>query len=154
MITYQRERAHELWNEIPPLLKDHWQEIAAFKDIPLNPNVESYCSLEDAGMLRCYTVRNNAELIGYSIFVVNFNPHYQDSLQANEDVIFVHPGHRKGRVGLMLIRYCEQELKKEGVQVLYHHAKAAHPKLGSILERCGYQLMDKIYAKRLDLEVH
>jgi hypothetical protein len=40
-------------------------------------------------------------------------------------------------------------LALEGIQVVYHHVKAAH-NFGKMLERMDYKLVDLIYAKRLD----
>jgi hypothetical protein len=38
-------------------------------------------------------------LIGYSIFTVHKGVHYSTSLEADEDLLFVLPEHRKGRFG-------------------------------------------------------
>jgi hypothetical protein len=35
------------------------------------------------------------------------------------------------------------------VQVVYHHAKRTN-RVGELLERLGYELVDEIYAKRLE----
>lgn len=147
---YRRERAHELWGEIPDLLLAHWEEIATWRDIPLDPDVEGYCKLEDAGVLRCYSARVMGELVGYAVFLVGPNPHYRNSIQARADVIFVHPDYRHGRVGLRLIQFADRELAAEGVQVVHHHVKNAHPALGQLLERMGYVATETLYERRLD----
>lgn len=149
VITYQVERAAELWDEIRPLLIRHWEEIAHFKDIPLNPSVDAYARLEAAGVLRCYTVRLAGALIGYLVATVVPSLHYSGSLQAHQDVLFLLPEHRRGRIGLHLLRFAEKALREEGVQVLHQHVKVAHD-FGPLLERDGYELVDKIYAKRID----
>ena len=51
--------------------------------------------------------------------------------------------------GGKFILWCDDELRKEGVQVVYHHIKAAH-NWGKMIERLGYQLQDLIYCRRLD----
>lgn len=147
--SYQRERSHDLWAEITPLLEVHHREIAHYPDIPLDPDVERYNAAEDAGMLRCYTARVGERLVGYATFFLNNNLHYKSSLQAAQDVIFVLPEYRCGRIGISLIKYCDAALRAEGVQATYQHVKAAH-NFGPLLERMGYELVDLIYAKRLD----
>ena len=132
-----------------PLLQAHWREIAHYQDIELKPDVETYARLQAAGQLRCYTARDSGRLIGYVVFFVRPNPHYATSLQAHQDVLFVALDYRKGMVGVRLIRFAEQRLKAEGVQVIYHHAKRTN-KVGELLKRLGYELVDEIYAKRLD----
>jgi len=145
---YQRESVVTLWDEVLPLLHTHWDEIAHFKDIPLDPDIEGYNHLEELGMLRCYTARIDGVLVGYAAFIVRHHPHYMGTLQAQEDVIFLMQEHRKGRVGLGLVMYCDNQLFGEGVQIVGHHAKADHPALSTILKRSGYELVDLIWLKR------
>jgi hypothetical protein len=57
-IYFQRERSVDLWPEITPLLEQHWQEIAHYKDIPLDPDVERYNAMDEQGLLRCFTARD------------------------------------------------------------------------------------------------
>ena len=68
---------------------------------------------------------------------------------ASQDVLFLAPEHRKGRLGMKLIDYADSMLRREGVQVVAQHVKAAH-NFGPLLERLGYELQDLIYTRRLD----
>ena len=154
--VYARETFEAAYDEAEPLLALHYREIAHYQDIPLDVNEEAYRTLETLDMLRVFTVRLAADaetfpLIGYAVFVVNRNPHYKGSLQAVQDIIYVDPEFRKGRVGLNLLRFCEDELRAEGVQVILHHVKEKHPTLGFVLAKMGYEHIDSIYARRLDL---
>lgn len=148
---YQAEQVSELWGAVKPLLEAHWREITRYPDIPLDPDVEGYERMERAGMLRCYTARESSELalIGYVTFFVLHSLHYRRSLQAHQDVLFLLPEHRTGMAGVRLIKFAEERLKAEGVQVVYHHAKRKN-KVGELLERLGYEFVDGLYAKRLD----
>lgn len=150
MLTLQREKAYDLWSEILPLLHEHYLEITAFPDIPLDPDIDTYNQCERLGMLRCYTARLNGDLIGYACFFVKANMHYRTSLQAVQDVLFITKPHRHGRVGLGLIRYSEDELTKEGCQVVYHHLKTNRPETIALFHKLGYEDIDLIVAKRLD----
>ena len=150
LISYQRERARDLWADINPLLQVHWREIATYEDIPLDPDVDRYNAMDDAGAMRCYTARAEGALIGYAVFSLATNMHYRSSAIAVQDVLFVLPEHRKTRAGLGLIRYTERELKKEGVILILQHEKIANPELGVILERLGYEALETIRGKRLD----
>lgn len=132
------------------LLYKHWREIAHYDDIPLDVDEEAYRRVEQSGMLRIFVARQGGKIVGYAVFIVRYNPHYMGSLQANEDVIYVDPACRRSTIGLRLIRHCDEALAAEGVQVAFHHVKRAHPTLGTILQRRGYEIVDIIYAKRLD----
>lgn len=149
MITYQRERIADLWNEVQPLLEQHWDEISAHKDIPLDPDVARYNAAEAAGWLRAYTAREAKTLIGYAAFMVAPSLHYRASVQAVQDVVYVAP-ERRGRVGIELLRFANLQLRAEGVQLVYQHQKVAHPALGVVLRRIGYQHVENIWAMRLD----
>jgi GNAT superfamily N-acetyltransferase len=149
MRTHQTERVSELWDEMYPLLEAHWEEIAHYKDIPLEPDVTAYAALEEAGALRCYTVRDADKLIGYAVFFVRRGMHYSGSLQAIQDVLFLLPEYRRGGTGPRLIRYSERQLAAEGVQAVYHHCKITN-RVGGLLVRLGYELIDEVYGKRLD----
>lgn len=154
----------QLWQEAMPLLEAHYREIAAYQDIPLEPDVSVYAASEAAGAIRCYTARahpmykverdgpmervDDGVLVGYALFFVRANPHYSSSVQAVQDVVYLHPAVRGG-TGYKFIAWCDEQLRAEGVQAVYHHVKAAH-NFGRLLERQGYELVDLIYAKRLD----
>lgn len=141
--------SHALFDEMMPLLERHWKEVAHYGDIPLEPDRAMYLTAEANGALRVFTVRNDrGRLVGYAFFFVRHNPHYLSSLQAVQDVIYVETESR-GRTGSWFITACEDALRAEGVQAVYHHVKTAH-NWGKLLERKGYEAVDVIYAKRLD----
>jgi hypothetical protein len=167
-IQFAREPLTEsLWDEAMPLLSAHWAEIAAFPDIPLEPDRELYAAGEANGILRVFTARHYdpeylgpelkhlwhdlprlRPLVGYALYFVRSNPHYRSSLQANQDVIYLAPSVR-GKTGLKFLAWCDDQLAAEGVQVVYQHlkVKADHARLMAYL---GYEAVDTIYAKRLD----
>lgn len=151
MITVQRERIHDLWEEIFPLFEAHWREVAHFPDIPLDVNIPRYEQAEDGGMLRCYTARRGSVLIGYAFYFLAHNSHYSGSLQASQDVLFIHPDYRRSGAGLKLMREADRRLRTEGVQAVYHHEKIAHS-FAPLLERLGYECIERVWVKRLDKE--
>lgn len=148
-LRFEREKLMDWFDEAMPLFEKHFSEVSHFQDIALDINKESYRQIEEAGVLRTYTVRKDGKLVGYSIYFVKANIRYQKSVQAVQDVLFIDPDHRG--VGRKLIEFADRQLQAEGVQVVYHHVKTK-PELnfGPLLERMGYQHVDQIYAKRLD----
>lgn len=153
-MRFQRETlTHSLYEEMKPLLEKHFHEIAHYQDIPLDPAIDQYLMLEKCGALRVYTCRALVDkietLVGYCLFFVKANLHYKTSLQAAQDILFVHPSFRNIGFGEKFLSYCDDELQKERVQVVYHHVKQAH-NFGPLLEKLGYALVDLIYGRRLD----
>lgn len=147
-VTYYREPLTDgLIAEVAPLLAEHWEEVAHYKDIPLDVDWALYRAMWDRGAIRIFTVRDaDHELIGYSAFFVHPNPHYR-MLQAVNDVIFIRKERRGG--GRKFIEWCDERLREEGVRVAYHHVKAAHD-WTPMLKRMGYELQDLICSRRLD----
>lgn len=131
------------------LLYRHWEEIAHFKDIPLDVDWPVYETAEAAGKLRIYTVRDGGDLVGYAVYTLGQAPHYKGSLQAIQDVIFLAPEYRRGTAGIQLVAYADTMLKAEGAQVTYHHSKVRNP-IDLILRRQRYELIERIWAKRHD----
>lgn len=148
MITCQQERIADIRHEVEPILVAHYDEIAHYKDIPLDPDWDWYCA---SPILRCFTVRIDGALVGYDVYGIGRNKHYRSSVQAVQDIIFVLPQHR-GLAGVRLLRFGRAALKAEGVQVAYRHQKRGHAMLGAVLERMGSELVDYIWAERLDRE--
>ena len=146
--TFQTERITDSFlAELVPLFKAHWKEVAHYEDIPLDPDLDKYRLFDKLGVLRIYTARLAGALIGYSIFIVQPHPHYQGSIYANNDIIFISP-ERRG-FGRKFIAWCDDELRKDGVRVVAHHVKAAH-NWTPMLFRMGYELQDLICTRRLD----
>jgi len=136
-----------LQQELTPLLHKHWREIAHFQDIPLNVDWATYYRVNGDGCLRICTARHEQQLVGYAVFFIRANPHYQDSLQAVQDVMFMLPAYR-GRGGA-LIDYAEAQLRADGVQAIYQHVKDAFD-FGPLLQRLGYVPVERVWVKRLD----
>jgi hypothetical protein len=145
---FNQEKMSDILTEVKPLLFLHYKEIAHYQDIPLEPDWEAYQKLEELGVMRIYTARNDThQLVGYALFFLKANLHYKSSLQAAQDILFIHPEHRG--FGAKFLLWCDQQLKADGVQAVYHHVKKEH-NFGPLLEKFGYELVDLIYARRLD----
>jgi hypothetical protein len=153
-ISFSRARFVDVIDEAMPLLLQHWRELAPYQDRPLAVDRDSYAALEAAGKFVAFVARDDAgNLIGYAAFIVSTNLHYSTSgTQANQDVLYLSPAFRgMGRLGLSFITYCDEQLRDDGVQVVCHHEKVAHPALGKLLAHLNYENIERIWARRLDL---
>jgi GNAT superfamily N-acetyltransferase len=145
--NYQLEKFEDVIEEMKPLLKDHWEEIAINQDkIKLNPNIDAYQSLQDGGLLRIYTARDNGTLFGYFAVVVSPNLHYQDHVFAECDVIFISKEYRNKHIGSEFISFVESSLTKEGVSVFCINTKV-HKAFDGLLSFLGYDLIERKYGK-------
>lgn len=148
-IFYHRECVADVLEEIKPLLMDHYREIAHYQDIALDPDYDFYKASQERGLLRIFTARADDRLIGYAIYFVARSHKYRSSIQATQDILFLHPDYRRGGTGYRLIEFADSQLRSEGVQVVIQHVKAIHD-FGSLLTRMGYELQDLYYTRRLD----
>jgi GNAT superfamily N-acetyltransferase len=147
-IYFKREQVYDFFKEIESLIQIHHDEVAHDKDIELDPDWDMYRKLEETGYMRSFTARfESRSLIGYCLFFVNSDMHNKNSIQAHQDILFIHPTYRG--FGHKFIEWCDQQLKQDGVQVVYHHTKEKH-NFGGMLETLGYQLCEHIYSRRLD----
>lgn len=147
MITYQLDTIKNVLLEGTDLLIEHYEESEVFKDkIALNPNIEQYMQMFDSDNLIVVSVRDTGILVGYTATMIFKSLHYKDHIFAQNDAIFVRKSHRKGMVGVKLIKFTENELRKLGVTVHSINSKV-HSPFFSVLEKLGYVDTEHKYSK-------
>ena len=150
MVSYFQEPFDDVISDIEPLLQRHWEEIALNKDVvSFVPDYDQYKRLEDRGVLRIFTARNDGALVGYAIYFVSPNAHYSKDLWGVSDIIWVAPEHRHSLVGHFLLRFVEEQLTLEGVSVMSTMTKIGHPALAVLLEKLDHRPVETIYSKLL-----
>jgi GNAT superfamily N-acetyltransferase len=156
MITYQVEKWDDCYEEAIPMLEAQYLEIATDKAIkPLDPDLDKYQGLEDAGFLRIFTVRiepDNLEgtdlprcdgrLIGYFVSIVMRGLHYQQTTLAVNDIMYIDPAYRGSTVGYRMIRGAKADLKNLGADILTIHMKTDYP-FRSLLEKLDFHLTEE-----------
>ena len=147
MPTFAVETFSEIVNDIRPLLPLHHKELAAYPDIPLDPDFGFYRRAWEGDHIRFYTGRLGGELIAYCIMtLVHRHPHYQQNSFAIADIVWVHPDHRNYGIGTALFDFVETDLKGCVIAV---GDKISHPALGLLLKSRGYEALSVSYSKRL-----
>lgn len=141
--------ALEGYHLVEHLLVKHWEEIARFKEISaIKPDLVRYQGIEDDGRFLGLVAMFGDEVVGYSANVFAYNMHYSDLHFCQNDVLYVVPEFRLGRLGLSLIRETVRLAKQRGAHLMLWHAKDDTP-LNALLPRLGYEILDVIWAKRL-----
>lgn len=148
-ILFQVEKATALIEEIKPLLRMHYEEIARHRDkIALNPDYEKYAILDGLGMVHTVTARKGGVLIGYFNALVAPHAHSKDHLMALNDIIYILPEYRKGFTAARLFRFAEETLRERGVMSMHISVNLNHD-FGLVLERLGFMETERIYEKML-----
>jgi len=139
-------------SQIEPLLEQHYAELTLDKDvIRLDPDWEQYQQLHNEGKLFALGAYYYDRLVGYSVFFLRNHIHYRDAIIANNDVLFLAPEFRVGRLGIELIRRSEQHLQELGVAKITWHVKTSRD-FRVLLTRLGYVEEDIIMGRALRKE--
>lgn len=124
MIEFGIETLDEVLAELKPLLECHYEEVAMYQDhIKLNPDYDRYYAAEELGQLSIYTMRDDDDLVGYSVFFKAMHPHYKDHLYAVNDIVYICEGLRHSPSTIEFFATCEEWLKQEGASVITYHMK-------------------------------
>lgn len=151
MTTFARELLCEVVQEVQPLLELHYRELAKNQErIKLDPDWARYSQMERAGTLLLFTAREDAALVGYSVFFASPHPHYRDLMLVSNDLLFLDAAHRVGRIGVRLMKYCEDQIAAlyRGETCITWHAKE-QTTLAAMLPRMGYGVQDIVFSKLL-----
>lgn len=146
-MRYQEEQYEEIVEDIQPLIKKHWKEIAIHQDkIKLNPDYSKYETLSAMGMIRFFTVRDKEKLVGYFVVFVQPHIHYSEHVFAMNDIIYLDPDYRGGKTAFNLINFAESTLANSGVSVLMINMKV-HAPFDKLLRGCGFENTEMLYSK-------
>lgn len=141
------ERFVDFFQEMVPLNIDHYHEVAMYKDhIQLRPDYDQYIELDKIGLLACFTVRVDGELVGYNIFFVRNHIHYIDNKFACNDVLFLKPEYRGGVVAKDLMDFSEEFLRAIGCDVMSMHMKNYKP-FKTLMKACEFDESETLYTK-------
>ena len=133
--------AAESFREILPELRElhriHWLETEKHRHgLPLDPDYGAMAARERAGQLLQFTVRAAGELVGHVRMYLGVSLHTQ-TLFAEEDTLFVAPGHRGGLLVVALMRYAERALRAVGAREIRADSKLLN-KADVLMRRLGY----------------
>ena len=145
--TYQTEDYSKVKDELAVMFPRHWDEIALNKDkIKLNIDWEVYDRAHSSGKLVIITARDGVKLIGYWVGFLVENPHYKGYRIAQTDIFYILPESRRGRVGINLFRFLEDEMRARGVVKIITNSKL-HRDVGPLFVHLGYNPVETVYTK-------
>lgn len=146
MITFQLESWSDYFRDCQDLWVEHYNEIALDKErMEMRPDIEAYQRLEATGQLQILTARDSGIMVGYLLTVIRPHMHYAGVLCGFEDSYFLSKDHRRGMVGVKLIREGIKQMKFAGVKKCFFMTKAFLD-MGRIFERLGFSKSDIVYA--------
>lgn len=149
MINIYEESPMGNREKMQSLLPLHYDELTKNKEIMiLEPDYDKYQLLEDAGVLFGLYAYEDDKLVGYSLNIVSPHLHYKSVVMCSNDLLFLTPEKRQGRVGLMLIKETERVAKERGCNFMLWHAKTG-TYLDKLLPRMGCSVQEIMYSKKI-----
>ncbi len=139
MITAQIEKlAGGGLDEIKPLLPAHYEALGLYTDkMPLDPQYHVYLAREAQGEVVYATLRVDGKLAGYWVAIVAPGFHYQSTLTATMDILWIVPEHRGKGAFKMLHDAMERELRRRGVKLWWVGSKD-HSPITPIFQGLGF----------------
>lgn len=127
----------------------HYQEIALNKVVMrYAPDADRFQRLEDMGNMLSLVAFDGERVVGYSINLLSTHLHYKELIVMHNDMLYLDPEYRKGRLGLRLIKATQQAAKLRGVRMLTWHAKP-DTALALLLPKLGCGVQDILFSEVL-----
>ena len=147
-IQYRITNAKECFDDVFKLLKDHYDEVETIKDFQLNPDYHVYFEADKKKLVKVILCEDDNKLVGYIVFFVGPNLHYKDCLLATEDIYYLKPEYRKGRIGIKMFKFAEEYLKSIGINMIRYSTKT-HLDNSRLFEYLGCSFIEKVFIKRI-----
>ena len=148
-MIYSVENVFDVLDEFLGLTQKVWDEEDQAKGVmELDPNLEAYRSLNDNGMLRLYTIReeDSNRMVGYALYIIQPHLHCKNYFHAMSDVMYIEPEYRK--LGTTLLTLVQEDLKLEGVKWFSFTVKAWLDN-GNLADRIDCKHYENVYQKEL-----
>lgn len=147
-LTYQTELLSNIMDEVKSLILHHWRDVSDGSEGEPDPQWDTMLKLEEQGIWKTITARDEGKLVGYIMFIVAPHLHYRKILVAHDDAFFMLRDYRKGHNGIKLFQYAEQYLREIGVNRITYHEKTRAP-LGKFLAYLGFRNVERNWFKDL-----
>ena len=151
MIVLEHEVLTEpLSKEMMAIYQDYYARSKASEGMPpLDFRWEVFFQLQDLGMFRVYTARENGKLLGVAMYVVTEHLHHRGWMVADCDGLSVHLDARGRGIGRLLVNFAADDLKEAGVQIMAHRARAVYDDVPLFEKLPEFKLIEKVYARKL-----
>lgn len=150
MITFSIERFSDVYGEMKPLLEEHYVEISTHvaHGVPLKPRTQVYEDRQADGSLMIVVGREAGDIVSYFFCFIASALHYETCLTCSPDIFYVKPDRRKGRLGIRMFRFVEDELRRRGVVRWAVGSKIDHD-ASALFKYLGFEPVETTHEKWL-----
>ena len=130
------------------LIKEHWNEVTEndHSGRELDVDWDLFKLYEKNNRLVTIVARDNGEIAGYAVFIIQNHFHAKKTICAHNDALFLRKESRKGRAGFLLIKESKNILEKLYPKILIMWHVKPHVDFGNFLLKIGYKKHETIYA--------
>jgi GNAT superfamily N-acetyltransferase len=129
------------------LHKAHWEESeTSYRGAPFGPQYDLFKRYFEWDMLQIWGAYSGERMVGHVSIYTLTSAHTGEKI-AQEDALYVLPGHRKGS-GAALLRRALSDLRAEGVKELWATTRP-ETRVGLLLRRLGFKYVSDTYLVRL-----
>lgn len=147
----QEDLTEELAEEAFAIFEDYYARSKAGEGMPpLKFKWVVYFNLQNIGLLRVYTAREDGKLLGVNFYVCMDHLHHDDFKVADCVGLSVHLDARGKSVGRKLVDFASEKLKAEGVHAQVHKAKTLYEDKPLFERLPGFTLIEKAYLRKLN----
>ena len=148
-MKYQQEFLDSVRGEVEDLIQEHYDEVYPARGVfDWDMDWDTYEKLEEIGLLKIFTARDNNALAGYLWVLITPNLHSKGSMLACDDGFFVTREYRGKSVAKDLIRFAETCLKEDGIKV-FHIVGTTEKPIDALVKRMGYTAIETKFQKVL-----
>jgi GNAT superfamily N-acetyltransferase len=114
----------------------------------LDPDMESYEAIEDAGSLLALFAYDEGEIVGYSISFLLPHMHSRGVLVCQNDALYVDPDRRNESFGRRLIQETERIAHERGAKLVTWNARTG-TRFEEFMPSIGYSVREIVFSKEL-----
>ena len=154
-LTYKWERFPAILREFVPVLQVHYQETATYpKQLPIEPNFDQLCQMDEMGMLLTLTVRHEGKLVGYLLATVGAHLNFVMTQFSTAYMYYLAPEYRRGWNGVRMFRIWISAMRKRGIRVLQVaetiKVRGRHGRhVGILMRYLGFKCVERSYSRLL-----
>jgi hypothetical protein len=139
-----------VFKENKHLNDEHWNEVAEYDGFnrELDIDFDLFDLFDKAGNLLTIIARENEQVVGYALFIIQKDFHAKNTLCAHNDLIFLSKKNRKGRAGVFFIKECINILGELFPNIFVRWHVTALKDFGNVLTKLGCKKFETIYAIR------
>lgn len=150
-VEFSRERISKAWDELMPLVSEHFDEVSLLPRDMFNPDRPRYVQLDNLDVMHLHTMRLEGKVLGYATFLLTAHLHCPGTLWAMQDALYVRPGWLRGEKAVQFLVWQDMQLRREKVDIVFRHVGKCD--YSRTLESIGYKPAERGYMRVLNADL-